>query len=67
MSDTEREQVGRWLVKIRRIGARAEAIACGYRTADMATLGDDAAATAELKTQIRELAVESGAVAIKKG
>jgi hypothetical protein len=67
MSDTEREQVGRWLLRIRRIGARAEAIACGYRTADMATLGDDSAARAELVAQIRELAVESGAVEIKKG
>ena len=67
MSDTDRERVGRWLAKIRRIGARAEAIACGYRTADMATLGDDSAALADLLSQIRDVAVESGAVKIAKG
>ena len=67
MSDTEREKVGRWLAKIRRIGARAEAISCGHRTADMAALGDDSAALADLRSQIRDLAVETGAVKIAKG
>lgn len=65
MSDTERELFGKLLPAIRRIGARAEALACGYKTADMESLGGEGAAKAALLEQIRDLAVQSGAVKIQ--
>lgn len=59
--------MARLVVMTRRIGARAEALACGYKTADMEAIGGEDAAKAALLAQIRELAVQSGAVEIKKG
>lgn len=59
--------MARLVVMTRRIGARAEALASGYVTADIANQGGEEAAKAALLVQIRELAIQSGAVEIKKG
>lgn len=60
MSDDERQYFVNLNRRLRRISARAEALACGYVTADMEKIGDENAARIALLTDIHALAVDLG-------
>jgi hypothetical protein len=55
MHDMDRQYYTRLNQQARRIGARLEALACGYVTADMQALGGEEAGHRDVMDQIRAL------------